>query len=187
MGAERDHQPSVAPHSPRGHRPHQSEAPPDVQAAPLLPRQRPEGDRGKDRSVAESDIAKEQALEDIAAEEARAAQKAQLIEVLSSVWKASAAVVDVVLGRTNAGGDIEGGANDAPTQGFELAEPNRPSPLARDQPTSSSDTARSGGSVAGDHASSLNRRQGGDPVAYTEQGGSTWRASEPGKLLSRRA
>ena len=185
MGAERDHQPSVAAHSPQVQRPAQGEAPPDVQAAPLLPRQKPEGDQGKDRSAIESEIAKEQALETQAAEEARAAQKAQLIEVLSSVWKASAAVVDVVLGRGTTGGDIGGVAKDAPTQSFELAAGNGLSPVARDQPTASSGTAASG-AVAGDNVVPLDRSQG-DPVAYTEHGASTWHASEPGKLMSHRA
>lgn len=66
-----------------------------LEAAPLLPRPQPEGGQGQQSAEAEAEKLEEQKQQQ--AEEA--ARKLQLQDVIVSAWKASAAVVDVMLGR----------------------------------------------------------------------------------------
>lgn len=68
-----------------------------LEAAPLLPRPKREDGKGQQNADAEkADEKKEQQAEE-------AARKLQLQDVIVSAWKASAAVVDVVLGREPVG------------------------------------------------------------------------------------
>lgn len=71
------------------------------EAAPLLPRERPnKGDGSPDRADLEAVEAEQQEQAQAQAEEA--SRKLQLQDVLSTVWKASAAVVDQALGEGDA-------------------------------------------------------------------------------------
>ncbi len=137
------------------------------QAAPLLPRE-PSDDRSASPAsqFEERQLRSEQQkVEDQKARE-KAEQKLQLQEVLTTVWKASAAVVDVVLGR------------DA---GAKAAE--EPTPTAIPGATPSAETLSPSGESF-DMMSAVRREQ--EPMAYTVQGASSWPPVETGQLVDQR-
>lgn len=154
------------------------------------------GELPSDSAVAgQRDAAAEREAEQAAAQ--AAAQKAadearhqQLQDVLSNVWKASAAVVDRVLGRDAA----MGATPEAGPAGETLStrSPLAPAPVAG--------AAGSGqapidplpwppmpeGSAGGDPTAAAPGRAGQDVVAYDEHGNSSWAPLEAGALISRR-
>jgi hypothetical protein len=141
-----------------------------LQAAPLLPREKSDIDLSSPAGQAiDAQLRTEQRRDEEQKAREKAEQKLQLQEVLATVWKASAAVVDVVLRRESAlaESDVSALANDA-------------SPGAVDRGVASVvETA-----TAMDPAVVLRREQ--EPVAYTEQGARSWATLEAGSLLSRR-
>ena len=155
----------------------ESTAPP---TAPLLPREQAEGNR---ESAPASQAEAAEKAERLAAEaqaQEKAAQKLPLQDVLTSVWKASAAVVDVVLGREQqlqvAESSTGVGLSAAITPVATDTGPAQVTGTAG--PTSVSNNAAS--TQAGEG------RPGQEPVAYTEQGASSWAPLEAGSLISRR-
>jgi hypothetical protein len=147
-----------------------------VQAAPLLPRERSGRDEsGSPAAQAEEARAQAERLED-EAQQAReqAERKLQLQEVLASVWKASAAVVDVVLGRESGSG-APGEAAASPASRDITATSRRPA---------ANDEAQ--GDLPGIDPIPAALRRDPTPEAYTEQGTSSWAPLEAGSLLSRR-
>lgn len=147
-----------------------------VQAAPLLPREQPEDSASSVASQAdEARLRSEQQKEEDQKARDKAEQKLQLQEVLASVWKASAAVVDVVLGRESVEAanavDAETAGKVAPANGLRV-------PAAV-----SGDTVVYG--VPGGIADPVALRREQEPVAYTEQGAS-WTPMEAGLLLNQR-
>lgn len=146
-----------------------------AQAAPLLPRE-----RSDDAAIAparDSEARVEQRKEDDKKAQEKAAQKLQLQDVLSNVWKASAAVVDVVLGReaaSVAAAQEAGAASVAPLLG---AAP------ANDQVITVEEADRLPANVIGLPVAA---RREQEPLMYTEQGTSSWAPLESGSLLNRR-
>lgn len=142
------------------------------EAAPLLPRESPDAPNGQ----ASPETTEAQAKAEAQAEEKPL--KLPLQDVLSNVWKASAAVVDVVLGRDAAMAESASLAAATgektrtaavPTAGLPVALPADQSPAANDallDPTPA--------------------RSPQDVMAYDAQGNSSWAPLEAGSLLSRR-
>lgn len=145
-----------------------------VQAAPLLPREHTDDGASSVSSQAEETRlrAEQQKEEDQKARD-KAEQKLQLQDVLASVWKASAAVVDVVLGREQETAAV--GAASAANGVQELAAANQ-RPAANDPQED----------LPGIEPVPAALRREQEPMAYTEQGASTWPPLETGSLLSRR-
>lgn len=139
-------------------------SPPD--AAPLLPRDSPESPDGEGASELTEAQAEAKAQEQ--AEEK--ALKQQLQDVLSNVWKASAAVVDVVLGR-------EAALAETPATGAPAAAEGA---AATALPYVSALAANDG------VLESVNARLQQDVTAYDAQGNGSWTPQEAGSLLSRR-
>lgn len=142
---------------------------PTAQPAPLLPRERKEGERQSPADgLADARLKAEQRQEEEQKAREQAEQKLQLQEVLATVWKASAAVVDVVLGR----------------------EPN--APAANDAEAGAAATAAGGvadaaqAELPGIDPLPAALRRDPEPVAYTEQGASSWAPLEAGSLISHR-
>jgi hypothetical protein len=168
--------------SPRGSAVPMSRSPGDgksnpVQAAPLLPRDHAEESTSSPASMVDEarQRTEQQKEEDQKAHE-KAEQKLQLQEVLASVWKASAAVVDVVLGRES----VEAAsAVDAELAGKAASATGLPylAPV-------SGDAAASGTQDGIVDPVVLRRDQ--EPVAYTVQGASSWAPMEAGLLLNQR-
>jgi hypothetical protein len=152
------------------------------QAAPLLPRERADQRDGKTTTDAAEaqQKAERQEAEDKAKE--KAAQNVQLQEVLSSVWKASAAVVNQVLGRDVAPvAAAEAAAQAAAVEpAVALGEPLPPADVA-----AVAAVAVMGAAVDGEGVLPELRRPQEDPEAYTESGASSWPPVEPGLLISR--
>lgn len=151
-------------------------APSGAQAAPLLPRER--SDEPANASAFETEEAQaEQRKEDEKKAQEQAAHKLQLQDVLASVWKASAAVVDVVLGREAAlaaAGPVDGVSDALPVAGDPSGDPV-PASLV------------SGESLPATGASGpQSPRREQEPLMYTEQGTSSWAPLESGSLISRR-
>ena len=146
------------------------------QAAPLLPRER-SADSAHSSPVDGDEARAEQRKEDEKKAQEQAAHKLQLQEVLTSVWKASAAVVDVVLGReaaASAAGPVDGVSGAAPVAG-DLSDNPAPIELVLAEPLPAHGSASS---------QTLRREQ--EPMMYTEQGTSSWAPVESGSLISRR-
>lgn len=143
-------------------------------AAPLLPRDRTEeAGSSPAASADEARLKAEQRQEEEQKAQEEAAQKLKLQEVLATVWKASAAVVDVVLGReqaVSAAGPVAAAATRSAVDNavFENEAP------AREQEMGQLFTLP------------VQARRGQEPVVYTEQGESHWGPSESGNLLNRR-
>jgi 2-hydroxychromene-2-carboxylate isomerase len=119
----------------------------------------------------------EQRKEDDKKAQEQAAQKLQLQEVLSNVWKASAAVVDVVLRREAASVASAQGAD-----GAALA-PLAGTPSVNDQVITAEEADQLPANVIGLPVAA---RRDEEPLMYTEQGTSSWAPLESGSLLSRR-
>lgn len=141
---------------------------PTAQPAPLLPRERKDGERRSPADeLADARLKAEQRQEEEQKAREQAEQKLQLQEVLATVWKASAAVVDVVLGRepnAPAANDAEGNA--AAAVGTQPAAAQAELPGMDPVPAA--------------------LRRDPEPVAYTEQGTSSWAPLEAGSLISHR-
>ena len=148
-----------------------------VQAVPLLPREHAEESTPSPASMVDEarQRTEQQKDEDQKARE-KAEQKLQLQEVLASVWKASAAVVDVVLGRESVQAanpvDAEMAGKAAPVTGLPVQAPV------------SGDAAAAGTQDGIVDAVALRREQ--EPVAYTVQGTGSWAPMEAGLLLNQR-
>jgi hypothetical protein len=149
---------------------------PGGQAAPLLPRERSDDSSPSASSDADAARAEQRQEEERKAQE-QAEQKLQLQEVLTTVWKASAAVVDVVLGR------------EAPTTTPAQA-------TAAAQSLGSAVPAGAAGAVAPGASAPervemtepvpIGARRDQEPWMYTEQGAGSWEPLETGSLISQR-
>jgi hypothetical protein len=148
---------------------------PAAQAAPLLPRERSED--AAPLPTRDNEARAEQRKEDDKKAQEQAAQKLQLQEVLSNVWKASAAVVDVVLRREAASVASAQGAD-----GAALA-PLAGTPSVNDQVITAEEADQLPANVIGLPVAA---RRDEEPLMYTEQGTSSWAPLESGSLLSRR-
>lgn len=147
---------------------------PSIQHAPILPRGRKDSERPSPADyLAEKQQRTEQRQEQEQKAREQAEQKPQLQEVLTSVWKASAAVVDVVLGREQ---EAAAAATKAASEVRDVA--------AASQRPAANDEAQ--GDLPGIESVPAALRREQEPVAYTEQGTSTWSPLETGSLLSRR-
>ncbi|MDQ7743624.1 hypothetical protein [Hydrogenophaga pseudoflava] len=148
---------------------------PAAQHAPILPGNgRKDGERASPADyLADAKLRAEQRQEEDQKAREQAEQKRQLQDVLATVWKASAAVVDVVLGR----GEQEPAAADAAAASGvkDVAIPGQ-GPVANDAQVD----------LPGVEPVPAALRREQEPVAYTEQGASTWPPLEAGSLLSRR-
>ncbi|MGS5088861.1 hypothetical protein ACVC7V_20455 [Hydrogenophaga sp. A37] len=145
-----------------------------AQAAPLLPRERTE--EATPPPTRNNEARAAQRKEDEKNAEELAAQKLQLQEVLSKVWKASAAVVDVVLRReaaSVASAQAADGAALAPLAG---------TPSANDQVITAEEAIPLPANVIDLPVAA---RRDEEPLMYTEQGTSSWAPLEAGSLLSR--
>ncbi|MCB4366849.1 hypothetical protein KIH07_24190 [Hydrogenophaga taeniospiralis] len=140
------------------------------EAAPLLPRERTDGGREQASAETADAAAKAEQHERAQDKAEEKAAKLKLQEVLANVWKASAAVVDAVLGRD--------GAGPAPAQGDDPARsaPD-PSLVAAAQPLP-------GEVLQADSVSDLRDTQ--DVVAYDERGASSLAPPESGSLVNQR-
>ena len=138
---------------------------PESQAAPILPRQQPEGGRqGEAASNAEKTRERGAKLE----VEEKVAEQPPLPDVLASVWKASAAVVDVILGRDAASDKVNAVANAEKVESLD-------SPVSQQVATSASALPGSSG-----------QQPNAEPVTYSEQGSSVWGAIETGTRLNQK-
>lgn len=148
-----------------------------VQAAPLLPREHTDDSVSSVSSQAdETRLRAEQQKEEDQKARDKAEQKLQLQDVLASVWKASAAVVDVVLGRES----VEA-ANAVDPRSAGKAEPANGQPVQAAVP---GDPLAFGEQDGMADPVALRREQ--EPVAYTEQGAGSWEPMEAGLLLNQR-
>lgn len=145
------------------------------QAAPLLPRER--SDDAVTSSARDREARAEQRKEDDKKAQEQATQKLQLQEVLSNVWKASAAVVDVVLGRETAS------VAAAKEAGTAAVAPLLGAPTSSDQVITVEEADRLPGKLIGLPVSA---RREQEPLMYTEQGTSSWAPLESGSLVDRR-
>lgn len=135
---------------------------PGVEPAPLLPRESADGEAptSADEAAQARDEREQRTAEEQRARE-KAGQRVPLQDVIVSVWKASAAVVDGVLGR-DAGEGGEAASATLAQQAAVQAELPGIEPLP----------------------AGLRREQ--ELQAYTEQGASSWAPMEAGSLISRR-
>jgi hypothetical protein len=143
---------------------------PTAQPAPILPGERKDADRHSPADdLADAKLRAEQRQEEEQKVREQAEQKLQLQEVLATVWKASAAVVDVVLGREQV----------APSASQAEGATPASTPVLRAPDGAQADLPGMEPVPAG-----LRREQ--EPVAYTEQGVSSWAPLEAGSLINRR-
>lgn len=166
-GSERDPRVSASPQQ----RTSEDKASASSNAAPLLPRSSTGSDRSAE-SVNDREAQKDQVREDQKTEEEASAKGLNLIEVLSTVWKASAAVVEDALGIGAAAS--KDGLQNGESQRLADAEKASKEALALE-------IAAKGASKPVDGP--LLGRAAGDPVAYTEQGTNEWMAIETGQLV----
>jgi hypothetical protein len=176
LGSER---PAHGAHDGRAHKGPASEKTTEAsQAAPILPRDKPR-DGEEPAATQTPEESRRDAQDARAAEEERADKKLKLLDVLSTVWKASAAVVDNALGMSE-----------------ELALASEPGAQAeRTQPPSvptsgqqAKDTVHAlRGPDRSQTLAGMAHTPSAPPVAYTEQGASEWGPLELGRLVSKRA
>jgi len=134
--------------------------------APLLPRPQPDGQRNQQEAEAAEKLEEQKQQAD------EAARKLQLQDVIVSAWKASAAVVDVVLGREAVPSAAEAGnAVDGAT------------PLAI--PAADTAAATRNTEAEDDDAALLELAEAREVVAYDAQGHSSLAPLEAGSLISR--
>lgn len=144
------------------------------EAAPLLPRERTDGGREQASAETADAAAKAEQREKVLAKAEEKAAKLKLQEVLANVWKASAAVVDAVLGRDAAGVVSAQGGNPAQS----AADPSLV--VAAQRP-------RGDASPIGDAADPLvDPRNAQDVVAYDERGAGSLALLETGSLVNQR-
>lgn len=169
FGSGRDGRSGVTPDAAQDRRASADKGSPETQAAPILPGEKQEGGRaGASSGLADTAQTQELSKQAQAQAEERAAQQLQLQEVLSTVWKASAAVVDVVLGRDAAA--VAGSANPA-TEANKAASAAQAAPDALAIRQSAQDA----------------QRLPSDPVTYSDQGTGVWDAVETGTRLNKKA
>ena len=156
----------------------------EPESAPILPRKsgQEDGAAGASRSataqaqrLAQAD-AEQRTEQEVAQQAAEAARREQMQSVLTNVWKASAAVVDRVLGRDDAApgavpvsGAAAGSAERAPVRAQPAEQLSLPWPVQPQElvlPAAMNDDRV--------------------PVAYDERGNSSLAPLEPGALISRR-
>lgn len=174
-----------------------SEPPAGPEAAPLLPR---EANKGSADAPSDMALKREQA-EAKKAEQAERAQKAeeqskklQLQEVLTSVWQASAAVVDRVLARSSAGeADAVGNQSDtSPSLGVASAMLTPRKVVAPEQPALPPveplpwPVMPEDSSAAQAPVIDVDPRPVQEVVAYDEHGNSSLAPLEAGSLVSER-
>lgn len=155
-----------------------------AKAAPLLPR--PQSDQGQ-RQGAESPAAQEAdkaeaEREQQALQAQEQASKQRLQDVIANVWKASAAVVDMALGREAANASLAGAAPGAAAVGAAPPLPALASVAAPVAPLVLAPVAATPGAEADLEA--LKAQQ--DVLAYDAQGHSSLAPLEAGTLVSRR-
>lgn len=148
------------------------------EAAPLLPRERTDGGREQAstdtaEAAARAEL-RQKALEKAEGQAEEKAAELKLQDVLANVWKASAAVVDAVLGRNAAGA--------TPAQGDDTAQPTSDTPRVEAKPLPRGDTRPAGGATD----ALADPRDAQDVVAYDERGASSLAPLESGSLISRR-
>lgn len=153
---------------------------PAAQPAPLLPRGHKDSDSMSvaDRA-AENRIQNEQRLEEEQKAREKEEQKVQLKEVLASVWKASAAVVDVVLGREKAeaiSGEAAAVGAVPAVSGVEAAAAPKPAPAPIQTQVD----------LPGIEPIPAALRRELEPTAYTEQGAGSWEPLGAGSLINQR-
>lgn len=157
---------------------------PSVDPAPLLPR---DGSQGEPSSLADEVAQARNEAEQRKAEEQKAREKAEqrvpLQDVIATVWKASAAVVDVVLGRDSAEGLTAGSAEGATASPATGAAPA--AAVASASAASEPQTAVQA-ELPGIEPLPAGLRREQEPVAYNEQGASSWAPMEAGSLFSQR-
>ncbi|QCB46842.1 hypothetical protein [Hydrogenophaga sp. PAMC20947] len=179
FGSGREGRAGTAPDTPQDRRASTDKVMPQAMAAPILPREQPEGgQRGETSSVADAALAQKQAREAQVQAEEKAAQQPQLQEVLSTVWKASAAVVDAILGRDAGVGNVSQGASlDAAVAlpGSSRAVTAEGAPVVTRSQTPQ---------PAADAPAPLADRIASEPVTYNDQGASVWGAIETGTRLN---
>lgn len=169
----RDPSAASRPGEPSRGRASEADAPP---AAPLLPR--PQSEQGKRQAADNPDSEEAEAEREQKALQAQAeASKQRFQDVISNVWKASAAVVDMALGREAANASQLEGAP-APT-----GAPALPSSAPAVVSMSVATPAPSGQSAEAD-LEALKAQQ--DVLAYDAQGHSSVAPLEAGTLVSRR-
>lgn len=155
---------------------------PSAQPAPLLPRGHGDTESPTVADKAAEELAQtEQRLEDEQKAREKAEQKVQLKEVLASVWKASAAVVDVVLGKDGAEA-VSAVSETARANAVQAVSGTDVATPARDLPKGSDAQA----DLPGIEPIPAALRRELEPVAYTEQGASSWAPVEAGSLISQR-
>lgn len=174
-----------------------TESPASPEAAPLLPREAAKGAATAPTNAAQK---REQAAAK-QAEQAEQAQKAeeqskklQLQEVLTSVWQASAAVVDRVLGRpSGADADVPGTQSDtSPSLGVLSAMQTPRKLMAPEQPAQPAveplpwPVMPEDSSAAQAPAIDVDPRPVQEVVAYDEHGNSSLAPLEAGSLVSER-
>jgi hypothetical protein len=140
----------------------------------LLPRERSEESALSPSSETGAARSEQRKEEEKKAQE-QAEQKLQLQEVLATVWKASAAVVDVVLGREGPGTAAAESVAAAQPAGA-VGVPGAPASVAAETDVIVG--------VAEPMPSGARRDQ--EPWMYTEQGTGSWEPLETGSLISQR-
>jgi hypothetical protein len=151
-------------------------------AAPILPEKAKAGESTSVAQAVENAKKAEQAArDDQAAEEQRATQREKLLEVLSTVWKASAAVVDNALGRGDRAAAQAGAA------GVDAAPVEVPAAVRTSQGALDGASGPVPPEVALAGGSAPAFVQTDPPVSYTEHGVSQWGTLELGQLVSKRA
>lgn len=141
-----------------------------LEAAPLLPRPQPDGRQGQQDAEAQKAEEQKQQSEE-------AARKLQLQDVIVSAWKASAAVVEVVLGRDTVAAGAGAEAATAVT-GAEKA-----TSLAGERTAVVAASAQRETESAQEDLVELS--EGREVVAYDAQGHSSLAPLEAGSLVSR--
>lgn len=172
FGSGREGRSGVTPDATQGRQTSKDKGTTETKAAPILPGEKPEaGLTGASTSAADAAQSQEQNKQAQAQAEERAAQQLQLQEVLSSVWKASAAVVDVVLGR------------DAATAAASVGSATQ----ATDVNPSSSVTQASPDALTIRQNPPAVQQAPSDPVTYSDQGAGVWNAVETGTRVNQKA
>ena len=173
FGSGREGRAGVAPDAAQDKRSASDKAGPETTAAPILPREQPEGGQpGAPIETADATLTEAQKKEAQAQAEERAAQQLQLQEVLSTVWKASAAVVDAILGREAAPVTAAASAG-LGARSLEASQTPWVAQAVADTPNT------------GSRAQSAQHLPT-DPVVYSDQGASVWGTLETGTHLNRK-
>lgn len=151
-----------------------------LEAAPILPNESPDSPDGQ----ASPELDEAQAKAQRQKAEEKASEKAltlQLQDVLSNVWKASAAVIDVVLGREAAMAEAQAGQ---PSEAVSAVAGDVSFVPASASAGASALPVVDAGSRS--QPAALEARSAQDVVAYDAHGNSSWAPLESGSLISQR-